>query len=252
MSETAALVQFWLRLGDDRLILGHRLSEWCGHAPILEEDLALANVALDLLGQAQRALDFAGSGGRRGHGADDLAYFRDAADFRNCLLVEQPNGDFADTLARQLLFDVWDTHLLEALTRSVESNLSEWARKAELEAQYHLRHSRSWILRLGDGTAESHERIQRAFAALWPFHRELFEDDDVSLALAERGTAPKLALLREPWESQVAAVLREATLALPEVEGTPSGGRRGSHSEHLERLLSEMQSLARAHPGAKW
>lgn len=252
MNPDAHLVELWLRQGDDRLVLGHRLSEWCGHAPILEEDLALTNIALDLLGQAQRALERAGACEGRGRGADELAYFRDAADFRNCLLVEQPNGDFADTLVRQFFFDAWDSLWLPALTRSTDATVAEWARKAEHEAQYHLRHSRAWIIRLGDGTEESQRRLVRALTDLWPFHRELFEDDPVSHSLAERGVAPGLASLRGEWEAVVSETLDRANAAVPDAPGTPAGGRRGAHSEHLERLLSEMQGLARAHPGADW
>ncbi len=247
-----AQCELLLRLGDDRLVLGHRLSEWCGHGPILEEDVAITNIALDLLGQAQRILELAGNCEGRSRDADALAYFRGPTEFRNCLLVEQPIGDFADTMARQLVFDCWDASFLAELTKSPWRELAEWAAKAHVEAQYHARHSRGWVVRLGDGTEEGRVHIQRALDQIWPFRLELFEDDEVSRALAEAGIAPLPSSLREVWEHDVGAALHDATLRVPETPGVPQGGRSGVHSEHLERLLSEMQCLARAHPGAEW
>jgi ring-1,2-phenylacetyl-CoA epoxidase subunit PaaC len=250
-----ALFEYLLRLGDDRLILGHRLSEWCGHGPILEEDIALANVALDLLGQATIVLRMAGEVEGQGRNEDALAYFREATDFRNCQLVELPNGDFGFTIARQFLFDVYDVVLLEALTRSDNAELAAVAAKSLKEARYHVRHSGEWMLKLGDGTAESHRRVQTALDTLWRFTPELFVPDDVDAELVQAGIAPDLAELKPKWEAIVRDVLDRATLTTPNDAPRPSGargGRRGAHTEHLGHLLAEMQIVARSHPGATW
>lgn len=251
--ERELLAEYTLRLADDRLVLGHRLSEWCGHAPILEEELALANIALDLIGQAAALLELAAEAEGRGRTPDDLAYFRDAIDYRNVLLVEQPNGDFAATMARQFLFDAWDVGLTERLAASAHPRLAAWAAKASLESRYHLRHSREWVLRLGDGTSESHRRIEAAFEDLWRFVPELFDADEVEQRLAAAGVAPHPAELRAPWGAIVEATLAEAGLA---PRGDPPfprrGGRRGLHGEDLGHMLAEMQSVARAFPGARW
>ena len=244
-----------LRLGDDRLVLGHRLSEWCGHAPILEEDIALANVALDLLGQATLFLHRAGDIEGKGRDEDALAYFREAIEFRNCLLVEQPNGDFAFTIARQFLFDVHAVVTLDALVRSKRAELAALAAKSLKEAKYHVRHSGEWMLKLGDGTDESHQRVQHALDDLWRFTPELFVADGVAARLAVQGVAPDLPALRPQWEAIVRDVVDRATLTLPH-ESMHSAhlrsGRAGMHSEHLGHLLAEMQIVARSHPGAKW
>jgi ring-1,2-phenylacetyl-CoA epoxidase subunit PaaC len=248
-------LELLLRLGDDRLVLGHRLSEWCGHAPILEEDIALANVALDLLGQATMLLRRAGEVEGKGRDEDALAYWREAVEFRNCLLVEQPNGDFAFTIVRQFLFDVYAVVTLDAMSRSTSSELAAIAAKALKEAKYHVRHSGEWMLKLGDGTEESHRRAQRALDELWRFTPELFVADDVAARLAARGVAPDLPTLRAQWERLVRDVVDRATMTLPhESSHTPHlrGGRTGMHSEHLGHLLAEMQIVARSHPGAKW
>ena len=248
-------LELLLRLGDDRLVLGHRLSEWCGHAPILEEDIALANVALDLLGQATLFLRRAGEVEGKGRDEDALAYFREAVDFRNCLLVEQPNGDFAFTIARQFLFDVHAVVTLDAMSRSASPELAALAAKSLKEAKYHVRHSGEWLIKLGDGTDESHRRVQRALDALWRFTPELFVADDVAARLAARGVGPDLPALRPRWESIVRDVVDRATLTLPhDAVHSPHvrGGRTGMHSEHLGHLLAEMQIVARSHPGAKW
>lgn len=227
-----------LRLGDDRLVLGHRLSEWCGHAPILEEELALANMALDLLGQAAAFLGLAAEREGRGRDADALAYLRDPTEFRNCLLVEQENGDFARTIARQVLFDLAALPELERLAKGGDAALAELAEKAAKEARYHRRHAREWFVRLGDGSDESRRRMQRALDELWPYTAELFDGD---------------AAARASWLFEVERLIEEATLARPEDPEIPaSGGRRGRHTEHLDHLLSEMQCVARAHPGARW
>ena len=248
-------LELLLRLGDDRLVLGHRLSEWCGHAPILEEDIALANVALDLLGQATLFLRRAGEVEAKGRDEDALAYWREAIEFRNCLLVEQPNGDFGFTIARQFLFDVYAVVTLDALTRSTSAELAALAAKSLKEARYHVRHSGEWILKLGDGTEESHRRVQRAIDELWRFTPELFAADDVSARLAARGLAPDLPALRETWETHVLDVLHRGTLTAPTgASHSPHlrGGRDGMHSEHLGHLLADLQIVARSHPGASW
>lgn len=248
-----ALAECCLRLGDDRLVLGHRLSEWCGHAPILEEDIALSNLALDLIGQGALLLERAGELEGRGRSADDLAYFRDVTGFRNVLLVEQPNDDFAVTIARQFLFDAFDAPFTAALSHSADEGLAAFAAKATTEATYHLRHSREWVVRLGDGTEDSHRRICRAFDDLWLFTPELFERDAVVDRLVAAGRLPDPADLFRPWRQMVAAALREAGLP-PPPEDPPArfGGRRGFHGEAFGRMLDEMQSLARSHPGATW
>ena len=250
-----ALFEYLLRLGDDRLILGHRLSEWCGHGPILEEDIALANVALDLLGQATILLRMAGEVEGQGRDEDALAYFREAIEFRNCQLVELPKGDFGFTIARQFLFDVFDVVLLEALTKSSNADLAAVAAKSLKEARYHVRHSGDWMLKLGDGTDESHRRVQTALDSLWRFTAELFAPDDVDAELVASGVAPDLAALNATWESLVRDVLDRATLTVPNDVPRPPrarGGRTGAHTEHLGHLLAEMQIVARSHPGATW
>jgi ring-1,2-phenylacetyl-CoA epoxidase subunit PaaC len=244
--------EYLLRLADDRLVLGHRLSEWCGHAPILEEDIALANIALDLIGQAAALLGLAGEVEGAGRDADALAYFRDEIAYRNLLLVEQPNGDFAETIVRQFFFDAYSVLHLEALTRCGQEHLAGVAAKALKEDTYHLRHSGEWVLRLGDGTEESHDRAQRAVDRLWRFTGELFEADSVDEAVASVGISVDKALLRARWKETVEAVLTRATLSRPEAALMATGGRRGRHSEHLGHMLAEMQILARSHPEAQW
>jgi ring-1,2-phenylacetyl-CoA epoxidase subunit PaaC len=248
-------VELLLRLGDDRLVLGHRLSEWCGHAPILEEDIALANVSLDLLGQATLFLRRAGELEGKGRDEDALAYFREAVDFRCCLLVEHPKGDFAFTIVRQFLFDVHAVVTLDALSRSADAQLAAIAAKSLKEAKYHVRHSGEWMLKLGDGTEESHRRAQRALDDLWRFTPELFAADDVDARLAARGIGPDLPALRPQWDALVRAVVARATLTLPhDLPHSPHvrGGRSGLHTEHLGHMLAEMQIVARSHPGAAW
>ena len=251
----SALFEFLLRLGDDRLILGHRLAEWCGHGPILEEDIALANVSLDLLGQATMFLRLAGEVEGKGRTEDALAFFREAVQFRNCQLVELPKGDFAVTIARQFLFDVHAVVTLDALSRSTNADLAAIAAKSLKEAKYHVRHSGEWVLRLGDGTEESHRRIQKAFDDLWRFMPELFAMDDVDFALLTDGVSVDLAALRTQWEALVRDVVSRATLTLPNDAPRAAGmrgGRTGAHTEFLGHLLAEMQIVARSHPGATW
>ena len=247
-----ALAEYLLRLGDNSLILGQRLSEWCSHAPELEEDVALINIALDLVGQARALLAYAGELEGRGRGENDLAFLRDVREWRNLLLVEQPNGDFAQTIARQLLFDCYAFELYGALCESADPQLAAIAAKSLKEISYHRRHSAEWTLRLGDGTEESQRRMQAAIDTLWPYTGELFESDALDASLVAAGIAPDPADLRGAWEASVAQVLERATLVRPESLGLLSGGRAGLHSEHLGHLLAEMQWLQRAYPGLRW
>lgn len=249
---TDPLHEFLLRAGDDALVLGHRISEWCGHAPALEEDVALANVALDLVGQTQMWLGYAAE--VRGEGdADALAFRRDAWEFRNLLLVERPNRDFGHTLMRSFLFDARHAPWLEAASSSADARVAAIAAKAAKEAAYHLRRSSEVVVALGDGTDESRARMQDALDRLWPYVAEMFRDDDVDRAVAGRGVAPLPSTFREGWEATVRAVLAEATLEVPE-DGYPQlGGRDGRrHSEHLGHMLAQMQWLQRAYPEATW
>ncbi|HGG04024.1 MAG TPA: phenylacetate-CoA oxygenase subunit PaaI [Aliiroseovarius sp.] len=248
-----ALFQFLLRMGDNTLVLGHRVSEWCGHAPVLEEDIALANTALDLIGQTQMWLGLAGEVEGKGRSADDLAFLRDVWDFRNLLLVELPNGDFGRTLMRQFLYDVWSSLMLEALKGSSDARVAAIAEKAAKEVAYHLERSRLTVIGLGDGTDESHARTQAALDMLWPYVGEMFESDAVDAALVKAGIAPDPAGLRAAFETFVAATMEAATLTLPEAKYAQSGGRNGRmHTEYLGHLLTSMQWLQRAYPGATW
>lgn len=252
MSDQEALFEYLLRLGDNALVLGHRLSEWCGHAPALEEDLALSNVALDLIGQTQLWLNLAGEVEGKGRDADKLAYLRDARDFRNILLVEQPNGDFAVTMARQFFFDAWHYLLLRELAGSKDGRIGEIAAKSLKEVTYHLERSRDWVLRLGDGTEESHRRMQAAIDDLWMYTGELFEADEIDRVMLREGLGPDPAALHEPWLGLVKATFEEATLSLPQPGWAQRGGKRGIHSEHLGYILADLQFLQRAYPNATW
>lgn len=248
----AQLAQYTLRLADNCLVLGHRLSEWCGHGPVLEEDMALTNIALDHIGQAQLYLSLAGEIEGLGRSADDLAYHRDGGDFRNLLLVEQPNGDFGQTIVRQFLFDCYYQELLTHLVQSSHQGLADIAARSVKESAYHLRHSSRWMVRLGDGTDESHRRVQTPMDDLWRYTGEMFSSDDVDDAVSAAGFAPPPASLEPGWRARVEAVLAEATLTMPSAQWMASGGKQGRHSEHLGRMLAEMQSLARSHPAATW
>ncbi|XDA99980.1 1,2-phenylacetyl-CoA epoxidase subunit PaaC [Sulfitobacter sp. LCG007] len=249
----AAYVEFLCRMGDNTLVLGHRLSECCGHAPVLEEDIAVANTALDLIGQTQMWLGLAAEAEGKGRTADDLAMLRDVWDFRNVLLVEQPNGDFGQTLMRQYLFDAWHLPMLQGLSQSCEPRVAEIAAKAVREVQYHVERSADVVIGLGDGTGESHRRMQRALDLLWPYVGEMFETDPVDAAMAEKGIAPDPSSLREAYDRTVAAVMEQATLQIPESRFAHKGGKTGfRHSEHLGHMLTQMQWLQRAYPGATW
>jgi ring-1,2-phenylacetyl-CoA epoxidase subunit PaaC len=247
-----SLSEYLLRLGDDRLVLGHRLSEWCGHGPILEEDIALANIALDLIGQATLYLKLAGATEGKGRSEDDLAYFRDAIDYRNVQMVELPNGDYAFTIVRQFLFDVFSYHVLEKLQSSSNTELAGIAAKGFKEVRYHVRHSSEWVVRMGDGTEESHERAQKALNHLWRFSAEMFQPDDVDREMIAAVGAPDLESIKPQWEKVVREVFARATLTVPDDPPAMTGGRKGRHTEHLGHMLAEMQIVARSFPGAQW
>lgn len=246
------LLSALLARADDALVHAHRLSEWMGHAPMLEEDLALGNVALDLLGQARNLYAHAAAIEGAGRTEDDLAYLRDAPQFRNLLLLEQPNGDFAQTILRLLLHAAFALPWWQAATGSADATIAAIAAKAEKEAAYHLRHAAEWTIRLGDGTAESHARAAAALDALWRFTGEMFAPGPGEAALAEAGILPDPAAIRPEWEATIARVLAEATLERPADGWMHMGGRRGVHTEHLGHMLAVMQHLQRAYPGATW
>lgn len=250
--DQAAFYEWLLRMGDNTLILGHRVSEWCGHSPVLEEDIALANTALDLIGQTQFWLGLAGEVEGKGRTADNLAYLRDAAAFRNVLLVERPNGDFGKTLMRQFLFDAYHLEMLRALVSSSDPRVAEIAGKALKEVSYHFERSADLVIRLGDGTEESHRRMQKALDDLWPYTAEMFLDDSADEALAEAGIAPLPSSFKAAWDKSVAEVLAEATLVRPEGTYQHKGGKRGVHTEHLGYILADMQFLQRAYPNSVW
>ncbi len=252
MTQREALFEFLLRLGDNTLILSHRVSEWCGHAPVIEEDIALANTALDLIGQAQMWLGLAGEIEGKGRDADALAYRRDSWDFRNLLLVERPNGDFGKTLMRQFLFDAWQALMLEKLALSTHEQIAAIAGKAIKEVAYHLERSGDTVIGLGDGTKESHARMQAALDDLWPYCGEMFALDQADIALISQGIIPEMEGLRARWLDKLTEVFNDATLIIPADDFAHCGGRTGRHTEHLGHLLCEMQVLQRSYPGAKW
>ena len=252
MASGSDTFEYLLRLGDDRLVLGHRLSEWCGHAPILEEDIALANIALDLVGQATLLLTRAAAVENNGRDADALAFLRDAIDYRNVLLVELPKGDFAVTIARQFFFSVFAMLQSEALQKSGDGDLAGIAAKMLKECRYHVRHSGEWMLRLGDGTEDSHARLQRAVDDLWRYTGELFMADALDARVASAGIGVDPSTLEQPWRATVDDVLKRAGISPPPVQWMQRGGRDGKHTEHLGHMLAEMQVLQRQHPGASW
>lgn len=246
------LLRFTLQRADDALVLGHRLSEWCGHAPLMEEDLALSNTALDLIGQATALYRYAAQVEGAGRDEDAYAYFRTDRDFGNLLLLERPNGDFAETIARLFLYAAFIAPYWQRMTSSADATLAAIAAKAQKEAAYHVRHAGEWLIRLGDGTPESHARAQRALDELWPYTGELFAASAAEATLVAGGVAIDPAELRAGWRETVARVTGEATLTVPGDGWMPSGGREGRHSESLGLMLAEFQSLARSHPGATW
>ncbi len=252
MAQDQALFEYLLRLGDNTLVLGHRVSEWCGHAPVLEEDIALANTALDLIGQTQLWLGLAGEVEGKNRTADDLAYLRDAWDFRNLLLVERPNGDFGQTMMRQFLFDAWQMINLGRLLKSSDKRVADIAEKASKEVAYHLERSGDTVVGLGDGTDESHQRMQAALEYHWDYIGEMFVSDPVDAAMVKAGIAPDPASLRGEWDELVGRYLKAATLKIPGDGYVHKGGKTGQHTEHLGFVLADMQFLQRAYPGAEW
>ena len=252
MNVKEATVEYLLRLGDSSLIIGHRLSEWCGHGPILEEDIALTNIALDFVGNATAILTYAAQLEGKGRTEDDLAFMRNEREFRNLLLTEQPNGDYATTIARQFLFDCYMYFLYDALKTSKDETIAALALKAHKEITYHLRHTTEWMYRLGDGTTESHERLQTGINGLWMYTSDLFDMDVVDALLIKEGIVPDLTSIKTKWMEHVQAVLKEATIEVPVTTFKQKGSREGKHSEHLGFLLAEMQYVHRAYPGVKW
>ena len=260
MSKDEALFEYLLRLGDSPLVLAQRLGEWVGKGPVLEEDIASTNVGLDLLGQARMWLTYAGEIEARfrgrGRTEDELAFLRDGNAFRNLLLVEQPNGSYADTIARQFLFDAWHVLELRALARSSDARIADIAAKAAKEASYHVERSGDWVIRFGDGSDESHARMQAAIDALWTYTGEMFATDALDAQLIERGIAADARALEAPWRAHVDGVLAQAAIAVPSgahMQGANGrGGHQGRHTEHLGHMLAEMQFLQRAYPGLAW
>lgn len=243
---------YLLRIGDNALILGQRLSEWCGHGPILEQDIAITNIALDLVGQARSVLEYAGNVEGNGRTEDDLAYYRNANQFRNVLLVEQPNEDWAYTIVRQFFFDAFHFQLLEGLKQSSDHHLAAIAQKSIKEVTYHLRFSSEWMIRLGDGTPLSHEKMQQAVNDLWMFTGELYTPDEIDSEAAKMGFGVDLDDLKPFYKEMLTETLDKATLVAPESSWMQTGGKQGRHSEHLDYILAEMQQLPRALPGLKW
>lgn len=244
--------EYLIRLGDNALILSQRLGEWCGHGPVLEQDIAMTNIALDLLGQARMLLTYAGELEGKGRTEDALAYFRDAHEFRNVLLVEQPNQDWAYTIVRQFFFDTFQFYNYEALLQSRDQHLAGIAEKSLKEVTYHLRYSSEWVVRLGDGTETSHLKMQAAVDDLWMYSGEITTPDDTDRLVAESGLGPDLSKIKVQWAQKVAAILTEATLKRPENNWMQSGGKQGRHTEHLGFILAEMQHLQRTYPGNEW
>ncbi len=249
---SGGLFEFLLQMGDNCLILAHRNSQWCGHGPALEEDIAISNISLDLIGQTQLWLELAGEVEGAGRSADDLAYFRDAFDFRNLLLLERPNEDFGLTLMRQFLFDAWHLPMLKGLMQSSNKRIAEIAEKSVKEVAYHLERSTDLIIRLGDGSSESHRRMQSSLDELWSYTGEMLDFDDLDPALTGDGVIPVSDVVAEAWTQHVTAALKLATLTMPDSNFVRRGGKSGIHSEHLGFVLAEMQFLQRAYPNAVW
>lgn len=251
-ADSKALFRYVLRLGDLSLVLGQRLGELVGHAPALEEDLGLANIALDLIGQARLLLSYAGEIEGCGRSEDDIAYLREQGEYLNPVLAEQPNGDFGQTIVRQVLIDAFQLELYERMAASTDERLAAIAAKSVKETRYHLRYSGSWLVRLGDGTENSHALAQSALERLWPYTVELFAEDDLDRAMADCGVAPRLAEVHAAWTVRLDELLAPATLTRPGDRAHSWHGKRGQHSEHLGYILAEMQYLQRAYPGARW
>jgi ring-1,2-phenylacetyl-CoA epoxidase subunit PaaC len=247
-----ALIQYCLRLGDDSLVLGHRLSELCSKGPFLEEDIAMTNISLDLFGQTRIIYSYAAEFEGKGRTEDDLAYKRPEHEFQSALITEQPNGHFGNTMARQMVYSVFYYHLFKRLKESNDEQLAAFAAKSLKETTYHMRHACEWVVRLGDGTEESHWKIQDALNAIWSYRHELFEKDEVDNALIEVGIIPDTASFQGDFEDSIKEVLDRATLDYPEEGWKATGGRSGKHSEYLGHILAEFQSLVRAYPDASW
>lgn len=252
MEKQNALFEYVLRLADDSLILGHRLSEWCGHGPILEEDIALTNLSLDLIGQATSLLNYAGELEGKGRDGDALAFLRYEREYKNLLLVEQSNGDFGKTILRQFLFDAYRKPLFEKLQYSKDVTLAAIAEKSLKETKYHLKHTSEWVIRLGDGTDESHSRIQESLDSLWKYTNEIFYKDDIDSILENESIVPSSEEIKVEWSKTVNDVLMEATLEKPSNNWVQEGGRKGLHTESLGYLLAEMQYMQRAYPNMTW
>ena len=252
MSDKLLIAAYATRLGDNALVLGQRMIELVAASPELEEELANANLALDYIGQARLFYTYAGECEGVGRTEDDFAYRRPEHEYRNLLLVEQPHGHFGDALVRQFLFEAFYVHLLDALVRCSDEGLSEIAARAIKEVRYHLRYSSQWLVRLGDGTEESHARVQASLEDLWRFTGEMFTPDDLDDEIRSLFNGPQLEIIEAQWRNEVSAVLDEATLSMPAVQWMASGGKQGRHSEHLGYLLAELQCLQRTYPGASW
>jgi len=252
MMEQSALFEYVLRMSDDSLILAQRLGEWCGHGPILEEDIALTNISLDLIGQAISLYDLAADLEGKGRNHDQLAYMRYELEYKNVLLVEQPNGDFAMTMLRQFFFDAFRLPLYEALMQSPVEQLAAIAAKSVKETRYHLKHSSEWVIRMGDGTDESHKRAQDAIDHLWRYTHELFYVDAIDHALLADGKIPNMETIQAKWMTTVTSILQEATLEIPKNNWKFEGGREGRHSEHMGYLLADLQYMQRAYPNMEW
>ncbi|CAN5625228.1 phenylacetate-CoA oxygenase subunit PaaC [soil metagenome] len=252
MNQNNELVKYCLRLADTSLILGQRLGEWCGHGPILEEDIAMTNISLDCIGQARGFYGYAAQIEGLGKTEDDYAYLRDEREFMNLLIVEQPNGDFGQTMLRQFFVSVYQYYLYEALKNSADSTIAALGEKSLKEVTYHLRHSSSWVIRLGDGTEESKRRMEDALDSLWMYTGDMFDSDTIDEVLLKNSIAPDLKKIKTLWENKIREVFSEASINVPENVFMMSGSRLGKHTENLGFILAEMQSLHRAHPGAEW
>ena len=252
MTDKAILAAYATRLGDNALVLGQRMIEFVAASPELEEELANANFALDYIGQARMFYTYAGEAEGKGRSEDDFAYLRAEHEYRNLLLLEQPNGHFGDAIVRQFLFDAFYSHQLDALARCADEGLAEIAARAVKEVRYHLRHGSQWLVRLGDGTEESHEKVQRSLDELWRFTGEMFDEDEFDMAMRKDHDGPCLASIEAEWRDTVRSVVDEAALTLPEDGWMASGGKQGRHSEHMGFLLAELQYLQRTYPGASW
>lgn len=246
------LFEYLLRIGDDSLIIGQRLSEWCGHGPILEEDIAMSNIALDFIGQATTIFEYAAEIESKGRTADDLAFLRFDREYKNLILLEQPNGDFGMTMMRQFLFDSFRKLLFESLISSTDDRISAFSFKSLKETKYHLKHSSEWVIRLGDGTNESHKRIQDSLDILWRYTSELFYEDDIDIELKSSHIIPNMKEIKDAWYKNVKEIFSLATLTIPDNNWEYGEGRRGVHSEHLGYILTELQYMQRAYPGMEW